>query len=213
MRVFGKEYRYVARHRRRQTNLGFTGLCRVMWTNYQCASPTIHSKAIRALKTDGWSRASKIVDHVGLAAGIFEVLQSTIMPLPRYTYTGPIDHTIVPDVSQVKSKSVIVTGGANGMGEAMVRAFVAAGAFVTIGDMHPRGAEIENELKGQAVFVKCDIRKWEDQIQLFETAKSRSPANSVDIVIANAGISRSSGDSLWNLTGTYGYFSNRKTAI
>ncbi|KAI8310745.1 5'-hydroxyaverantin dehydrogenase [Colletotrichum sp. SAR11_59] len=40
------------------------------------------------------------------------------MPLPRYTYTGPTDHTIIPDRSSVKGKSVIITGGANGMGEA-----------------------------------------------------------------------------------------------
>lgn len=92
------------------------------------------------------------------------------------------------------------------MGEAMVRAFVAAGAFVTFGDMHPRGTEVEKELNGtdpnqppKAAFVKCDIREWDDMINLFETAKNKSPSNSVDVVIANAGISRSSGDSLWNL--------------
>lgn len=126
------------------------------------------------------------------------------MPVLRYTYTGPVDHTVVPDKSRVQGKSVIVTGGANGMGEAFVRAFTAAGAFVTFGDLHPRGSEIEKELNvdGQkAVFVKCDIRNWDDQIRLFETAGSKSPSNSVDIVIANAGISRSSGDSLWNLDG------------
>ncbi|KIV80264.1 hypothetical protein PV11_07777 [Exophiala sideris] len=124
------------------------------------------------------------------------------MPLPRYTYTGPVDHTVVPDTSQVKGKSVIITGGANGMGEAMVRHFSAAGAFVTIGDMHPRGTELEKELNAEGekvAFVKCDIRSWEDQIKLFETARTKSPSRSVDVVIANAGISRSSGDSLWNL--------------
>ncbi|KAK5049528.1 hypothetical protein LTR84_004457 [Exophiala bonariae] len=124
------------------------------------------------------------------------------MPLPRYTYTGPVDHTVVPELSNITGKSVVITGGANGMGEAFVRAFTAAGAFVTFGDLHPRGSEIEKELNvgsEKAAFVKCDIRNWEDQISLFETARSRSPSNSVDIVIANAGISRSSGDSLWRL--------------
>ena len=126
------------------------------------------------------------------------------MPVPRYTYNGPVDHTVVPDKCKVKGKSVIITGGANGMGEAFVRTFTTAGAFVTFGDLHPRGAEIEKELNtdGQkTAFVRCDIRNWDDQINLFETAKSRSPSKSVDIVIANAGISRSSGDSLWNLDG------------
>lgn len=92
------------------------------------------------------------------------------------------------------------------MGEACVRDFVAAGAFVTFADVNvERGRTVERELNGETgnncVFVKCDIRDWDEQRAMFETAKERSPHNSVDIVIANAGISRSSGDSLWNLDG------------
>jgi NAD(P)-dependent dehydrogenase (short-subunit alcohol dehydrogenase family) len=126
------------------------------------------------------------------------------MPLPKYSYTGPIDHTLVPDVSKANGKSVVITGGANGMGEAMVRAFSAAGAFVTFGDVHPRGDSLAAELNAdaeKAAFVKCDIREWDDLVAVFETAKAKSPLKSVDVVIANAGISRSSGDSLWNLDG------------
>lgn len=126
------------------------------------------------------------------------------MPIPQYTYVGPVDHTIEPDTTKVKGKSVVITGGANGIGEATVRAFVTAGAFVTFGDLHSRGTEIEQELNANGVktaFVNCDIRNWEDQIRLFEAARLKSPNKSVDIVIANAGISRSSGDSLWTLDG------------
>ncbi|KAK7424610.1 hypothetical protein QQZ08_008493 [Neonectria magnoliae] len=125
------------------------------------------------------------------------------MPLPRYTYTGPVDCTVPPNRDNVQNKSVVITGGANGMGEVCVREFVAAGAFVTFADVdEKRGTAIEKELNNGnvcAVFVKCDIRDWDQQKVMFETAKSKSPKNSVDIVIANAGISRSSGDSLWNL--------------
>ncbi|KAJ5494438.1 Short-chain dehydrogenase/reductase SDR [Penicillium fimorum] len=124
------------------------------------------------------------------------------MPLPKYTYTGPIDHAVVPDLANAKGKSVIITGGANGMGETMVRAFVEAGAFVTFGDLHPRGEDLAKELNANgetAAFVKCNITDWDQLITLFETAKTKSPHNSVDVVIANAGISRASGDSLWNL--------------
>lgn len=128
------------------------------------------------------------------------------MPLPRYTYTGPVDHTVVPDKSKLRGKSVVVTGGANGMGAAFVRAFSAAGAFVTFGDVSSQGTELETECNrdGEKVaYVKCDIRNWDDQIRMFETARTKSPNKSVDIVIANAGISRSSGDSLWNLDGKF----------
>ncbi len=128
------------------------------------------------------------------------------MPLTRYEYTGPIDHTVVPDRTVCRGQSVIVTGGANGIGESCVRQYVEAGAFVTFGDMHDRGYEIQKELneangKEVCAFVKVDIRDWEQQKVMFETAKTKSPHNSVDVVIANAGISRSSGDSLWNLDG------------
>jgi NAD(P)-dependent dehydrogenase (short-subunit alcohol dehydrogenase family) len=37
-------------------------------------------------------------------------------------------------------------------------------------------------------FVKCDTRVWEDQLAMFKSAVSNSPSKSVDIVIANAGI-------------------------
>lgn len=128
------------------------------------------------------------------------------MSLPRYSYNGPIDHTVPPNREKIRGKSVIVTGGANGIGEACVRDFVTAGAFVTFADMNERGHEIQQELNKtgtNCVFVKCDIRSWDDQKNMFETAKMKSPSQSVDVVIANAGISRSSGDSLWNLDGTY----------
>lgn len=101
-------------------------------------------------------------------------------------------------------KSVIVTGGANGIGEACVRSFVAVGAFVTFADLADRGEAIQRELntaRNCCAFVRADIRSWDDQKKVFEIAQSRSPSRSVDIVIANAGISRSSGDSLWTLDG------------
>jgi hypothetical protein len=85
--------------------------------------------------------------------------------LERYTYTGPVDNTVLPDKSKLRGKSVIVTGGANGIGEALVRSLVAAeyarsldapfldvlmylaSAFVTIGDNNEeRGEEIAKEL-------------------------------------------------------------------
>ncbi|KAF2012450.1 NAD(P)-binding protein [Aaosphaeria arxii CBS 175.79] len=124
------------------------------------------------------------------------------MPIPKYEYTGPLDHTTPIDTSNARGKSVIITGGANGMGETCVRAFAAAGANVTFGDVNDRGHEIEKELNSkhspnQTAFVKVDIRDWEQQKTMFETARQKF--GSVDVVIANAGISRSSGDSLWNL--------------
>ncbi|KAE8310455.1 hypothetical protein BDV41DRAFT_590350 [Aspergillus transmontanensis] len=120
--------------------------------------------------------------------------------LPPYQYTGPVDCTIPPDPSKLQGKSVIVTGGANGMGETTVRQFAAAGAFVTIADVNvERGEQVAQELSPNAQFVKCNITSWDEQVSVFEAAIANSPSKSCDIVIANAGISRASGDSLWPL--------------
>lgn len=126
--------------------------------------------------------------------------------LPNYSYTEPIDHTLPIDRSKLRGKSVIVTGGANGLGEELVRRFAATGSFVTFGDVDEhRGKELEAELNygspKQVQFVRCDIRQWDDQVRMFDVAVKHSPKKSCDIVIANAGISRSSGDSLWELDG------------
>lgn len=122
--------------------------------------------------------------------------------LPPYKYTGPLDCTTSIDRAKLRGKSVIITGGANGMGEQMVRDFASEGAFVTFGDVNERGAELEKEVgSAKAKFVRCDIRNWEDQKRMFETARALSPNRSCDIVIANAGLSRSFGDTLWKLDG------------
>ena len=90
------------------------------------------------------------------------------MPIEKYTYKGPIDHTVPIDSSRVAGKSIIITGGANGMGETCVRHFAAAGANVTIADVNKRGYEISDELNKKygserTVFVEVDIRDWDQQ--------------------------------------------------
>lgn len=41
------------------------------------------------------------------------------------------------------------------------------------------------------VFVKCDVRNWQDQVNVFKTAIAKSPRHGIDIVVANAGVSGS----------------------
>ena len=38
-------------------------------------------------------------------------------------------------------------------------------------------------------YVKCDVTSWEDQLGLFKAAVGKSPEKSLDVVVANAGIS------------------------
>ncbi|KUM57664.1 hypothetical protein ACN42_g9509 [Penicillium freii] len=51
----------------------------------------------------------------------------TIDTMQEYTYAGPIDCSKPINVENLKGKTAIVTGGANGLGEAYVRALVAVG--------------------------------------------------------------------------------------
>ncbi|KIW88202.1 uncharacterized protein Z519_11313 [Cladophialophora bantiana CBS 173.52] len=90
----------------------------------------------------------------------------------------------------LSGKGVIITGGAKGMGEEGVRAFVAAGAHVTFGDTDEQnGLKLEAELAPNANFIRCDVTSWDDQLAMFKLAISKSPRKTIDIVVANAGIS------------------------
>ncbi|KAL2817899.1 putative short chain dehydrogenase/ reductase [Aspergillus cavernicola] len=107
-----------------------------------------------------------------------------------YTPSAPVDCSVDVDYSKVKGKTAIVTGGANGIGEAYVRALVAAGANVCIGDSDAdSGKKLERELHGTK-YVQCDTSNWDDQVRLFHEASLLSPNGKVSYVVANAGIHR-----------------------
>jgi len=111
------------------------------------------------------------------------------MSFPEYK-KGVVECTSNVDSSSLKDKSVIVTGGAKGMGEEAVRAFNKAGAFVTFGDTDAKSGEaLAKELGSAVQFEVCNVASWEDQLRLFKAARAASPRKSVDVVVANAGIS------------------------
>ncbi|CAI7570895.1 unnamed protein product [Penicillium crustosum] len=95
--------------------------------------------------------------------------------------------------------------GASGMGEQATRAFARAGAlkyrraFVTFGDVNEAaGRKIEAQLgplttclfwwDRNAQFFPCDVTDFESQREMFRQAKANSPSKTVDVAIANAGI-------------------------
>ena len=111
--------------------------------------------------------------------------------MPPYEHTGPVDCDVDFDTANLKGKTAIVTGGANGIGEAYVRALISVGAYVCIGDLDVNnGTKLADEFQEQARFVRCNTTNWEDQVHLFETAASLSPTGKVHYVVANAGIIR-----------------------
>ncbi len=63
----------------------------------------------------------------------------------------------------IEKNSFLVTGGASGLGEAVVRAIVAQGGNVVIADLNESvGQALVNELGNQARFVRCDITSGDD---------------------------------------------------
>ncbi|EDN03456.1 predicted protein [Histoplasma mississippiense (nom. inval.)] len=60
-----------------------------------------------------------------------------------------LDCSILPCLENLRGKSVIVTGGASGLGKAFVHRFVEAGAYVTFGDVNEEaGFKLAAELAG-----------------------------------------------------------------
>ncbi|KAK5069693.1 hypothetical protein LTR51_008006 [Lithohypha guttulata] len=106
-----------------------------------------------------------------------------------YEHIGAINCNTDFDASILRDKTAIVTGGANGIGEAYVRALIGAGVSVCIGDLDVAGGQkLAAEFPQQAKFVKCDTTSWEEQVHLFESAASFSPTGKIHYVVANAGI-------------------------
>jgi 5'-hydroxyaverantin dehydrogenase len=95
------------------------------------------------------------------------------------------------DVSSLKGRSVLVTGGASGIGLACATHIAKAGALVTISDLQETtGQAVAQELlsKGHAVqFVQCDVTSYTAQVEMYQKAIIFG-GGKIDIVIPNAGI-------------------------
>ena len=80
------------------------------------------------------------------------------------------------DEMDLKDHSVLITGGASGLGLATVREAVARGADVTIGDLpQSRGAEIAAELGERVRFVPTDVTDPEQVGAAVRAATQRAP--------------------------------------
>lgn len=86
------------------------------------------------------------------------------------------------------SRTVIITGGANGIGEELVRQYAEKGDAVFLADVD---AEKGNTIAGRSEnihFVQTDVRRMEDIQKLIQSAASKT--GKIDILINNAGVSR-----------------------
>ena len=104
---------------------------------------------------------------------------------------APIEANRPIDYSLLKNRSVIVTGGASGLGEAITIKLASYGAYVTIADVNPdMGNALAESLtfKGQHVsFVECNTTDWESSVNAFKHAINFSPSKTLDVAALFAG--------------------------
>jgi 2-deoxy-D-gluconate 3-dehydrogenase len=91
---------------------------------------------------------------------------------------------------RLKNKVAVVTGGANGIGEAYSKGMAAEGAAVVIVDIDEKqGDRIVGEIEkggGKAMFVRTDISRKQDAEKMIRATVDRF--GSVDVLVNNAGI-------------------------
>jgi len=88
---------------------------------------------------------------------------------------------------RLDGKVAIVTGGARGIGEAIVRLFVKHGAKVVIADIDEAAGEaLAASLVPHVAFVRCDVSVEEDVERAVDRAVSRH--GRLDVFCNNAGI-------------------------
>lgn len=96
------------------------------------------------------------------------------------------------DPSILLNKSILITGGASGIGALIANQFAHHGAIVTIADINAQQGNTfaqEMRMSGSRVeYADTDVSNWEDQVRAFKLAIRSSNTNSIDVVVAAAGV-------------------------
>lgn len=86
----------------------------------------------------------------------------------------------------LEEKTVIVTGGASGIGYATVEEFIKDGANVTVCDINPTAPEFKGAKEGQILYVPTDVTSRESVKNM--VAKTVETFGHLDVLVNNAGI-------------------------
>src|SRR5258707_9362823 len=92
-------------------------------------------------------------------------------------------------MNRFDNQTVIVTGGAGGMGASHARGFIAEGATVVIADiLEQEGRTLADELGEHAIFSRLDVTSDKDWAAT--VAAAEDAFGPVSVLINNAGIVR-----------------------
>ncbi|MGW6795716.1 SDR family NAD(P)-dependent oxidoreductase [Streptomyces chartreusis] len=88
--------------------------------------------------------------------------------------------------AELQGKVAVVTGGASGIGRAIVECFLEEGAQVCVGDIdHVAGEKLQQDLGDDVQFRSTDVRRAEDIEAL--VASAVSTFGKLDVMVNNAG--------------------------
>uniref|UniRef100_L2FNQ8 Bacilysin biosynthesis oxidoreductase bacc n=1 Tax=Colletotrichum fructicola (strain Nara gc5) TaxID=1213859 RepID=L2FNQ8_COLFN len=111
--------------------------------------------------------------------------------IPTTGLSEPVDTTKPYDPSTLSSKTVLITGGALGIGAAFAREWASHGANIIIGDINASDGEAliaslrTSHPNASHHFVNCDVTSWESQVNFFKEAARLSPNGAIDIPVAS----------------------------
>ncbi len=92
-------------------------------------------------------------------------------------------------MNQLKDQVAFVTGATAGIGKAIAKAFVDAGAFViALGTNKERGEQLVAECGGKATFMQVDVSNKEQVEKAIDETLAKF--QKIDILVNNAGITR-----------------------
>ncbi|MBC8402001.1 MAG: SDR family oxidoreductase [Candidatus Marinimicrobia bacterium] len=87
-----------------------------------------------------------------------------------------------------KNKTIVITGGAKGIGASCAETFYTAKAKVCILDIDEKGQELADKLDSNALYIKCDVSK--DQEVQAAIKQIINKVGDIDVLVNNAGIQR-----------------------
>ena len=106
------------------------------------------------------------------------------------TVTPSTPLTRYPDLN---GRSILITGGASGLGLAAVHAFASSGAYITVATNIAIPGNILSSLQSSRAHIQevaCDVSDWDSIQDAFKKALSFSPTGTLDIVAMFAGIDK-----------------------
>lgn len=86
----------------------------------------------------------------------------------------------------LENKTVIVTGGASGIGYATVEEFIKDGANVVVCDINPVAPTFADAKEGQIIYVPTDVTSKESVCNMIQ--KTMDTFGRIDVLVNNAGI-------------------------